>query len=571
MTKRSIDRTVRNRIVLGRRIEDRKRASRPSIVAATLLSAVGALVLAGPAVAHGQASQTTKQTSGDASGTSQGPVVAVTGGQVRGRLLPSDHVAVYKGIPFAAPPVGDLRWREPQPVKPWQGVREASTFSAACVQTKTKSIPVTSEDCLYLNVWAPAESSATKKPVFFWVYGGANIGGSAASRDGASLSRRGIVVVTINYRAGVFGYFAHPELAAESSHHAAGNYGLLDLLAGLKWVHENIARFGGDPENVTIGGQSSGSSNVSYLLTSPLTAGLFQRAIQESGTGNPPQSQEKTEQQGTKFADFLKAPAGQSQIKFLRSIPADVLLKDTSEAPAGSGPTIGPSLDRWFMPIWSKQAFLEGKQHQFSLLIGGNSRERGLNEPYPVQGQRDFSGPSDAVKEYFGVSADKALAYYGLTNGGSGHSDPVFGPVDWQIASDGRQRCSSIQEGIWHTAKGNQVYEYSFDRPSPGQPATAHSAEIAFIWDDQGTPQHAPFSEDDRKFSQTIQSYWVNFIKTGDPNGPGLAAWPKFNADQRAYLEFLADGSVVAKTRLRPEICDLYMQNVVHEIKAAAH
>lgn len=559
MMNRKIDSAVSHKSFSAGTGEYVTRRSGRSVVAVALLSVAGALSLAGAAVAHGQTSQ-----------TAQDPVVAVTGGQVRGRLLP-DHVAVYKGIPFAAPPVGDLRWREPQPVKPWQGVRDASAFSAACVQTKTKSIPVTSEDCLYLNVWAPAETSATKKPVYFWVYGGANIGGSADSRDGAFLSRRGVVVVTLNYRAGIFGYFAHPELASESSHHSAGDYGLLDLLAGLKWVHENIARFGGDPDNVTIGGQSSGSSNVSYLLTSPLTAGLFQRAIQESGTGNPPQSLQKTEQQGTKFAEFLKAPAGQSQLKFLRNIPADALLKATHEAPPASAPTIGPSLDGWFMPIWSKTAFAEGKENRASLLIGSNSRERGLNEPYPVQGQRDFSGPSDAVREYFGVTADKALAYYGLNNGGSGHADPLFGPVDWQIAADGRQRCSSIQEGIWHTAKGNQVYEYDFDRPSPGQSATAHGAELAFIWGDEGSPQHASFSEQDRKFSEIMQTYWVNFIKTGDPNGAALPVWPKFDANRRAYLEFQADGSVVSKSNLRREICDIYMENVLHEINPAAH
>ena len=205
--------------------------------------------------------------------------VSATGGQVRGAALP--HGAVFKGIPFAAPPVGDLRWREPMPVKPWQGARDATMFSPRCVQSGAD----VSEDCLYLNVWTAEWPSKSRKPVMLWIHGGGNFAGSGSDAvfDGESLAKRGVVLVSANYRLGAFGFFAHPELTAESSHHASGNYGLMDQVAALKWVRDNIARFGGDPRNITIFGESAGGLDINVLMTSPLAKGLYARLIGESG------------------------------------------------------------------------------------------------------------------------------------------------------------------------------------------------------------------------------------------------------------------------------------------------
>ncbi|MCX6629502.1 MAG: carboxylesterase family protein [Candidatus Solibacter sp.] len=290
------------------------------------------------------------------------PTVAVTGGQIRGRALQSG--AVFKGIPFAAQPVGELRWREPAPVVPWTGVRDASSFGASCVQeTSTwnkQEATGNKEDCLYLNVWTPEWPAKSEKPVMLWLYGGGNTGGGASVDyfDGVSLSGKGVVLVTINYRLGLFGFFVHPGLTAESSHHASGNYGLLDQIAALKWVKDNIARFGGDPNNVTVFGQSAGSVDTSYLLASPLAKGLFQRAIQESG---PPirdmMTLAEAEQAGEKFGSSLNAPAGKDGIQFLRDLPAEQLQKASVSVRGANGPNIGPSLDGWFMPMEKSTPF----------------------------------------------------------------------------------------------------------------------------------------------------------------------------------------------------------------------
>jgi para-nitrobenzyl esterase len=515
---------------------------------------------------------------------SSDPIVSVTGGQVRGRLLPQESVAVFKGIPYAAPPVGDLRWREPQPVKPWQGVRDANAFSASCVQSNQNV--VSKEDCLYLNVWAPGWPSNAKRPVLFWIHGGANVSGSASLPlyDGAALSRRGIVVVSINYRLGVLGFLAHPELTAESTHHVSGNYTLLDMVAALKWVHENIARFGGDPDNVTVGGQSSSGHDIAHLLFSPLTNGLFQRAIQESGVGSIPRpTLHKAEQQGTRFAASLKAPPGASQIKFLRGLPADVLQKAATSASSGDAPTVAPNVDGWFMPVSNGIAFAEGREQHIPLLIGSNSTEHPdmgalslIAEAAPQLTGSLASEPTSAelhdvrvaVVAAFGMNADKAMAYYGLANGGTGKTDPLFSTVTAQVSADIRYRCPVLTEATFHTSRNDPVYEYQFDRALPGQPLTAHAAELAFVFGNllQGRLTQ-PFTDEDRKLSDVVQTYWTNFIKSGNPNGAGLPAWQRFDAAERSYLEFTTDGKPVAKSGLRREICDLFIENVRHEMK----
>jgi para-nitrobenzyl esterase len=280
-------------------------------------------------------------------------VVNTTSGKVRG-IIRNGGGAEFLGIPFAQPPIGDLRWRDPQPVKPWKGVRDSSSFGAPCAQAilggwNRREAETGKEDCLFLNVITPEWPAKKPLPVMFWIHGGVNAGGTASSalyKDG-TLPQHGILLVTANYRLGIFGFMAHPELTRESSHHAAGNYGLLDQIAALRWVHDNIARLGGDPNNVTVVGQSAGAQDTSLLMTSPLAKGLFHRAIVQSGSAiNPPiPSLSDAERVGEKIAAALNAPAAEGAIKYLRQLAAQDLLKGLPPQNPTGLPLIGPDLD----------------------------------------------------------------------------------------------------------------------------------------------------------------------------------------------------------------------------------
>jgi para-nitrobenzyl esterase len=493
------------------------------------------------------------------------PVVSVTGGRIRGTAMSAGGVA-FKGVPFAAAPLGDLRWKEPAAVKPWQDVRDAKTFGPSCVQEiqawNKQEAEGNKEDCLYLNVWTSEWPAKGKKPVMFWIYGGGNTGGGASVDyfDGASLSRRGVVLVTVNYRLGLFGYFVHPGLTAESPHHASGNYGLLDQVAALKWVRDNIAKFGGDPNNVTVFGQSAGAGNTAMLLASPMTKGLFQRAIQESGGAiREMATMADAEKAGEKFAVSLKAPAGAEGIKALRAMPAEQLEKAWVSARGNEGPNAAPSIDGYFNPANSANTFAAAKEHAIPLLIGSNAQEQRGPDPKELR---------EAVKTAYGINAEKALAYYGLNNAGDGNSDPLFGPANQQFGADSRQRCGAVQEAIWHTATKQPVWEYQFDRAIPGRKATNHSAELEYVFGNLLPAGFlgGPYGETDRKISNDVQVYWTNFAKSGDPNGANMPKWPKFDATARLYMEF-TDNGPVAKEGLRREICDLYMANVKHKMQ----
>jgi para-nitrobenzyl esterase len=487
------------------------------------------------------------------------PVVKVTGGQIQGRLVPSGG-AVFKGVPFAQPPVGNLRWRDPAPVKPWDGVRDGGTFGPACTQQimewNKQEAQGNQEDCLYLNVWTPEWPFKGRKPVMVWLHGGGNTGGAASVDyfDGTSLSRRGVVVVTINYRLGLFGFFAHPGLTAESPHHSSGNYGLLDQLAALKWVRDNIARLGGDPQNVTLFGQSAGSIDTSYQVASPLSKGLIHRAIQESGPPireTPPLN--LAEQSGVKFAESLKAPADQAGIRFLRSLPAADLQKAAVAARGSEGPQMGPVVDGWFLPRYPALIYRDAQEAAIPIIVGNNAREQGA--PASLEAFRK------GIADNFGSLAPKAEAFYGLANGGKGNDDPLYGSAGLQFTADTRYRCGAVAEAIWRSANGRTTYEYQFDRPIAGASATRHSAEVPFVFGNllPGGFLGGPFNDTDRKISDQIQRYWTNFAKTGDPNGEGLPEWPKFVPKTRSYLEFTADGPV-ARQSLRLEICNLYIE-----------
>jgi para-nitrobenzyl esterase len=490
------------------------------------------------------------------------PVVSVSGGRIRGSLVPPGGAA-FKGIPFAAPPLGNLRWREPAPVVAWSGVRDANSFGASCVQEistwNKQEATGNGEDCLYLNVWTSEWPSRAKQPVMVWIHGGGNTGGGASVDyfDGVSLSRRGVVLVTLNYRLGLFGFFVHPGLTAESPTHSSGNYALLDQLAALKWVRDNIARFGGDPDNVTVFGQSAGGGNVAFLLASPLTAGLFHRAIQQSGTAiRNMATLPDAEKAGEAFAVSLKAPSGIAGIQFLRALPAEQLQQASVAARGANGPNIDAAIDGWFMPASAGQIFAAGKQHAVPLLIGSNAQEQRGPAPEALR---------KTVTDAFGKNAQQALNFYGLTGDGDGNDDPLYGPASMQLSADGRQRCGTVQQAIWHTALKRPVYEYQFDRAIPGRPATQHSAELSYLFGNllPGGFLGGPYTDVDRKISNDLQVYWANFAKTGDPNGAGLPKWPGFDSSTRAFLEF-TDNGPVAREGLRRQICDLYMENLQH-------
>jgi para-nitrobenzyl esterase len=486
------------------------------------------------------------------------PPVQVTGGRIAGRVIPAGG-ASFKGIPYAQPPLGDLRWRSPVPVKPWNGVRDASTFGPACTQQistwNQQEAQGNQEDCLYLNIWAPEWPPKSTKPVMVWLHGGGNTGGAASVDyfDGTSLSRRGVVLVTINYRLGLFGFFAHPGLTTESPHHSSGNYGLLDQVAALQWVAGNIAKFGGDPRNVTLFGQSAGAVDTGYLLASPLSKGMIHRAIQESG---PPirgaARLAKAEELGTNFARAMNAPAGPNGVKFLRSMSSADLQKAAVAARGENGPPTGPVVDGYVLPESAARIFAAGRQLPVPLIIGNNAREQG--------------GPASpellrkAIAVNFGSGAPTAEEFYGVATDGKGNDDPLYGPAAIQFSADTRYRCGAVAEAIWHSDRKLPVYEYQFDRAIAGRPATQHSAELPFVFGNllPGGFLGGPFGGADRAISSDVQEYWTNFAKRGDPNGGTLPRWPKFDASARAYLEF-TDNGPVPKEGLRRAMCDIYI------------
>ena len=505
-----------------------------------------------------------------ATGAGGDPVAQITGGQIKGRLIPTGG-AVFKGVPYAQPPLGDLRWRDAAPVKPWTGIRDAGAFGPTCTQEvvgfNKQEAAGSQEDCLYLNVWTPEWPAKSPKPVMFWLYGGGNVGGAGSVDylDGTSLSRRGVVVVTLNFRLGVFGFLAHPGLTAESPHHSSGNYGLLDQVAALRWVHNNIAKFGGDPGNVTVFGQSSGGMDTSFLVASPLSKGLIQRAIQESG---PPVRQfepmAETERRGVRFAAMMKAPAGDAEaIRYLRSLPAEELHKADIAARKADGASVAVTeIDNYLILKYVALVYQEGGELPIPMIVGNNAREQ--THSYKPEVMKKW------IKDNFGSLAPQAEEFYGWANGGTGKDDPFYGPSGTQITADTRQRCPAIAEGIWRSSHGRTTYEYMFDPPVAGEAATRHSAEIPFVFGNllPGGVLGGPYTDADRKISAEVQEYWTNFAKTGNPNGKGLPAWPKFEATSRPYLEFTIHGGPVVRENLRRGICDIYIQALKETIPA---
>jgi para-nitrobenzyl esterase len=475
--------------------------------------------------------------------------VKVEGGLVQG--VAESGLAVYKGIPFAAPPIGDLRWKAPQPVIVWSGVRNADRFAPACMQSMGSPPPSgVSEDCLYLNVWTPATSATEKLPVLVWIYGGGFNGGATSYpvHDGAKLAKRGVVLVSIAYRVGVTGFFAHPELSAESPSHSSGNYGLLDMIAGLRWISRNIAAFGGDPARVTIFGESAGGIAVSMLCASPVAKGLFHGAISQSGGSFGPSN--KNPQPGENMrlladseasgVEFAKA-AGASSIKDLRALTPEKLL----EARRGQRGMAWPIVDGYVIPDDQYRLYESGRFNDTPILVGYNSDE-GLSFTRVKTADEYIRG----VRERYGPFADRLLAAY-----------PTDGD---RVAKTARDLARDSAFG-WHTwswarlqsARGKgKAYCYYFDQHPPRMPGTPeadhgtpHGVDVPYVFENLESTATA----DDRHISSTMAAYWTNFAKRGDPNGQGLPAWPAFS-DQTPVVMHLGP---TARTDAVPSVDSL--------------
>lgn len=450
--------------------------------------------------------------------------VTTTAGAVRGSFR--DSVYVFKGIPFAAPPVAELRWKAPQPAIPWRDTLDCLAFGASPVQNDPKPFMMwseefitppspLSEDCLFLNVWSGAHTANDKLPVFVWIHGGAFLSGSGACAiyDGTAMARQGIVFVSINYRLGVFGFFAHPELTAESATRGSGNYGLLDQVAALQWVRDNISAFGGDPNKVTIGGQSAGSISVQALIASPLTKGLVHGAIAESGATDRPGTSLKTaEATGLK----LQALANGTGIGDLRKLPADTLLKLANRLPFGS---FFPNVDGHVLPDNIGNIIAGKKHNDVPLLAGWVTGDGAMGGGKPMTAAEY---KRDVLEKYPG----KAQAFLSLFPGENDEEAAASQLRHGALRFAGKP----CQQWAVSNSQPSFLYEFVFvptDKPGFPNYGAFHTSEVPFAlhtldhWD-------RPWQEADRAVEKYMSSYWINFIKTGDPNGKGLPSWTPY-------------------------------------------
>lgn len=473
--------------------------------------------------------------------------VAVAQGLLSGIPGRNAAITVFKGVPFAAPPVGNLRWTEPRPAPAWQGVRAAADFSPSCVQNIVDvSNPWTyefmahgavSEDCLYLNVWTPARVTTERRPVFVFIHGGANREGSGSipAYDGEGLASRGLVVVTINYRLGVFGFLAHPELTKESPNHASGNYGLLDQIAAVTWVKENIGAFGGDPDRITVAGQSAGASAVHNITASPLAKGLFHRAIAQSGSslatfapGRPLADQEAD---GVRFA----TAKGAASLAALRAMPAAQVFAPIPAAapgtPAAAPFRWGPVVDGYALPASVGEIFASGRQNDVVMMTGANADEYGAS-PRPTATAQSFA--AQAKQRYGDDSAAVFLNLY-----------PAATDDEAKVASNTSARdIARVGMYLWtqqraRTAK-TPVYTYYWTHVLPGPDAARygafHTSEVPYLLNTLSMSPR-PFVALDHRVADLFSTYIVNFATNGDPNGGGLPRWDAVSTTTPATME----------------------------------
>ena len=481
---------------------------------------------------------------------SNAPRVSTKNGVLEG--IDESGIDVFKGIPFAAPPVGNLRWKEPQPVKSWEGVRKADQFGPNAMQLNvfgdmnfgTDSM---SEDCLYLNIWAPSAAGKEGFPVLVYFHGGGLIAGSGSEPRyaGERMARRGMIVVTANYRLGIFGFFAHPDLTRESPNHSSGNYGFLDQVAALKWINKNIEAFGGDPGRVTIAGESAGSVSVSALMCSPLSKNLFAQAIGSSGSlmgALPPVPQSDAEKTGERFAQ----KNGYGSVAGLRAVPAEELLKMKADQ-------FSSVIDGYFLPEQPVAIYSKGEQAHVPLLVGWNSQE--MVPAFLLHGKEPtFANLKEGLTDTFGDQTDKVLKMYHITDDAS-----VSGSAGIDLASDLFIAFSTWKWSDIHAKTGRKkVFRYRYCHPRPGMvPAmngkvaglaggvqdnekkndpqmpkaagAVHSADIEYAMGTLPTNRIYDWQPEDYVVSDVFQMYYANFVKTGNPNGVGVPEWKAVN------------------------------------------
>jgi para-nitrobenzyl esterase len=452
-------------------------------------------------------------------------------GEVSGIRNATGEITAFKGIPFAAPPVGNLRWKAPQPAKHWNGVRKCDAFGPSPMQAKPTPFMVytseflipekpISEDCLYLNVWTGAKSKIEKRPVFLWIYGGGFSSGGTACPiyDGEAMAKKGIIFVSANYRVGVFGFFAHPGLTKESPEKQSGNYGLMDQIAALKWIKKNIAAFGGDPNNVTIAGQSAGSMSVNALVASPLTKGLFNRAIAESGslTVKNPDIKAGSLQSAEAAGAAVAEKAGAKSLADLRAMSAEDAMKKLQGR-------YSPIVDGYILPESIPDIFAAGKQNHVPVITGWNADEAF------VFGPKKKDDYKKQIEQQYGADAETFLKYF------PGETDEQAARSQIEIS---RNEIFALSGYNWANLQSKlpdaPIWVYNFNRKVP---ATAeyekwgafHTAEVPYVLNDLHFLKNRPLTPDDQALAELMCDYWVNFAKTGNPNGAGLPEWPRYN------------------------------------------
>lgn len=478
-------------------------------------------------------------------------VVRLDKGDLGGERLP-DRSYVFKAVPFAAPPVGNLRWRAPQDVSEWLGVRFRKESAPGCMQNSygwNEAIAKTSaEDCLYLELRTHSFDPDAKKPVMVFLHGGANRAGAASGTVYSALGEKDVVLVSLQYRLGVFGFLSHPALTSESGHQASGNYAVLDLIKALQWLKANVARFGGDPDNITIFGHSAGGQDVGLLLATPLSRGLFARAIEESGTpqfGFASRSLTQNEGIGVELAKQVSASAPDSAqaLADLRRAPAAALQAagDGLKAPLEDQSFIWDQVvvDGYVLPKSPHDIFKAGEGAKVPLIVGVSARELGLSDVN--------SSVYGAIQTRFGPNRFKALGFYGLDIRTDPKSDPLLGDVATQLSTDIMLRCPAVWLADELTKAGQQVWLYQLDVDAADGPVH-HGSELSFVFNPRPSGPNA-------KTWPPLMDYWAQFAKSGDPNGRGLPDWRDYGKAGR-YIEFTAKGAKADKG-LRTPICTL--------------
>ena len=477
------------------------------------------------------------------------PAVRIDSGVVEGAYSSDNSKLVFfRGIPYAAPPIGELRWKPPEPPSPWHVVRKATELSAACPQgdflyhaiqrtvsmvggdpSLVQPVGVTSEDCLYLNVLTTALHGKRPQPVMLWLHGGGGTYGRGDDRF-ASLATKGVVVVTINYRLGVFGWLSHPELTAESPYQSSGDYGLLDQIAALKWVRRNIAKFGGDPGNVTLFGQSSGAEYVGCLMTSPLANGLFHRAIMQSSSAtdlypsvhHPGGEVGSAEKSGVDLARKLSAGKGPEAINKLRHTPTDELLKAAADG------EFDHVIDGWVLPQQPLAVFAHHQQADIPVIIGSTAREL-ANLLTPKE--RTPETFRNWVRQNFPPIADDVLALYPLPTPAEAKDAYIRAGTELEVTAPARWTA----QAMYGVRNKTYLYEVTWAYPSQGgqQLGAFHGIELQLMLDSPRVPRDATGDA----LAEALRNYWAQFAKTGDPNAPGLPRWPPYDSGTAPYLE----------------------------------